>query len=130
MLAGEMVMVDALARGSLQEKLQDDREQHRPARMSGGNADQNPPIAWPTLLAYGGLAMPLAMIGLPLAIYLAPFYAGELGLPLALLGTAMLIGRFSDVIGGWQTGLQAASSSGVRVVGVSSTKPGPARSNP
>jgi glycoside/pentoside/hexuronide:cation symporter, GPH family len=51
-----------------------------------------------TLFAYGGLAMPLAMIGLPLAIYLAPFYAGELGLPLALLGTAMLLGRFSDVI--------------------------------
>lgn len=51
-----------------------------------------------TLAAYGGLAMPLAMIGLPLAIFLAPFYAGELGLPLALLGTAMLLGRFSDII--------------------------------
>ena len=55
-------------------------------------------LKWPILLAYGGLSMPLAMIGLPLSIYLAPFYAGELGLPLALLGTAMLIGRFSDVI--------------------------------
>jgi glycoside/pentoside/hexuronide:cation symporter, GPH family len=51
-----------------------------------------------TLAAYGGLAMPLAMIGLPLQIYLAPFYAGELGLSLAMLGTAMLLGRFSDII--------------------------------
>lgn len=51
-----------------------------------------------TLIAYGGLSLPLSIIGLPLSIYLAPFYAGELHLPLALLGTAMLIGRFSDVI--------------------------------
>ena len=50
------------------------------------------------LTAYGGLAFPLSVIGLPLSIYLAPFYAGELHLPLALLGTAMLIGRFSDVV--------------------------------
>jgi Na+/melibiose symporter-like transporter len=50
------------------------------------------------MLAYGGLNFPLATIGLPLSIYLAPFYAGEIGLPLALLGTAMLIGRFSDVV--------------------------------
>ena len=50
------------------------------------------------LAAYGGLAFPLSVIGLPLSIYLAPFYAGELHLPLALLGTAMLIGRFSDVV--------------------------------
>lgn len=50
------------------------------------------------MLSYGGLNFPLATIGLPLSIYLAPFYAGEIGLPLALLGTAMLIGRFSDVI--------------------------------
>jgi glycoside/pentoside/hexuronide:cation symporter, GPH family len=56
------------------------------------------PPRWPTLVAYGGLAMPLAMIGLPLSIFLAPFYAGEIGLPLALLGTAMLIGRFSDIV--------------------------------
>ena len=38
------------------------------------------------------------MIGLPLSIYLAPFYAGELGLPLAVLGLAMVIARLSDVI--------------------------------
>jgi glycoside/pentoside/hexuronide:cation symporter, GPH family len=51
-----------------------------------------------TLIAYGGLAMPLAMIGLPLAIFLAPFYGGEVGLSLAFVGTAMLIARFSDIV--------------------------------
>jgi Na+/melibiose symporter-like transporter len=49
-------------------------------------------------LIYGSLAMPLATIGLPVAIYLAPFYAGELGLPLALVGTAMFLARMGDVI--------------------------------
>jgi glycoside/pentoside/hexuronide:cation symporter, GPH family len=55
-------------------------------------------IGWGRLIAYGGLQLPLATIGLPLAIYLAPFYAGELGLPLATLGLAMLIARLSDLI--------------------------------
>jgi glycoside/pentoside/hexuronide:cation symporter, GPH family len=49
-------------------------------------------------VAYGSLALPLSMIGLPLSIYLAPFYAGELGLPLAALGLAMVIARMSDVV--------------------------------
>jgi glycoside/pentoside/hexuronide:cation symporter, GPH family len=48
--------------------------------------------------AYGSLALPLSTIGLPLSIYLAPFYAGELGLPLAVLGLAMVIARLSDVV--------------------------------
>ncbi len=55
-------------------------------------------LGWGPLLAYGGLQFPLATIGLPLSIYLAPFYAGEIGLPLAALGTAMLLARLSDII--------------------------------
>lgn len=55
-------------------------------------------IAKHRLAAYGALGFPLATIGLPLSIYLAPFYAGELHVSLALLGTAMLVARFSDVI--------------------------------
>jgi glycoside/pentoside/hexuronide:cation symporter, GPH family len=50
------------------------------------------------LLAYGCIALPLSTIGLPLSIYLAPFYAGELGLPLAALGTAMVLARLVDVV--------------------------------
>ena len=51
-----------------------------------------------TLFAYGGLQFPLSTIGLPLSIYLAPFYAGELGVPLAALGLAMLLARLSDIV--------------------------------
>lgn len=47
--------------------------------------------------AFGAVAMPLSVIGLPLAIYLAPFYAGEMGLSLAALGTAMMLARILDV---------------------------------
>jgi len=48
--------------------------------------------------AFGFVALPLATIGLPLTIYLAPFYAGEMGLSLAALGTAMLLARVLDVV--------------------------------
>jgi glycoside/pentoside/hexuronide:cation symporter, GPH family len=50
------------------------------------------------MAAYGSLALPLATIGLPLSIYLAPFYSGELGVPLGLLGLAMVLARLSDVV--------------------------------
>lgn len=51
-----------------------------------------------TVLVFGSLALPIATIGLPLSIYLAPFYAGEIGLPLALVGTAMVVARLLDII--------------------------------
>ena len=35
-----------------------------------------------TILAYGGLATPLAMIGYPIAIWLIPFYSEVVGIPL------------------------------------------------
>jgi glycoside/pentoside/hexuronide:cation symporter, GPH family len=51
-----------------------------------------------TSVLYGSFALPLATIGLPLTIYLAPFYAGEIGLSLALLGTAMFVARLADIV--------------------------------
>ncbi|TDP60484.1 MFS transporter [Roseateles toxinivorans] len=57
----------------------------------------SPALPRSAIWAFGLVAMPLSTIGLPLAIYLAPFYAGEMGLSLAALGTAMLIARFADI---------------------------------
>ena len=67
-----------------------------------------------SLLAYMLPAIPLAMLGMPLIIYVPPFYAAELGLELAAVGgiffiarawdavTDPLIGHFSDQTrGGW-----------------------------
>ena len=48
--------------------------------------------------AFGAVALPLSTIGLPLTIYLAPFYAGEMGLSLAALGTAMVLARILDIV--------------------------------
>lgn len=56
------------------------------------------PARLPTrqLLAYGGLGLPLAALGLPLVVYLPPYYAG-LGLGTAVIGAMLFIARLSDV---------------------------------
>lgn len=51
-----------------------------------------------TILIFASVALPIATIGLPLSIYLAPFYAGEIGLPLGALGAAMVLARFVDIV--------------------------------
>lgn len=51
-----------------------------------------------TVWSYGALALPLSTIGLPLTIYLAPFYASEVGLPLAALGNAIVLARLLDLL--------------------------------
>ena len=40
----------------------------------------------PILTAYAGLAVPLAALGLPLVVYLPPFYAGPVGLGVGTVG--------------------------------------------
>ena len=51
-----------------------------------------------TILSYGILSLPVGMIGIPMGIYLAPFYAGELGSPLAAVGTMLMLSRLSDFV--------------------------------
>ncbi|KAB7741506.1 MFS transporter [Parvibaculum sedimenti] len=58
------------------------------------------------LFAYGQLVVPMAVIGLPLAIYIPPFYSGTLGLDLGAVGVILMLARLSDVfvdpfIGRW-----------------------------
>lgn len=50
------------------------------------------------VLAFGSVQLPLGTIGLPIAIYLAPLYAGQLGLSLQLIGIAMILARLSDFV--------------------------------
>ncbi|HEX7775945.1 MAG TPA: MFS transporter, partial [Parvibaculum sp.] len=49
------------------------------------------------LLAYAGPSIPIAALGLPLAVYLPPFYAGSMGLGLAAVGTVFMLARLWDV---------------------------------
>ena len=49
------------------------------------------------LLAFASPAAPIAAMGLPIAVYLPPFYATEMGLGLAGVGTVFMVARFWDV---------------------------------
>jgi len=42
-------------------------------------------------------AIPIAALGLPIVVYLPPFYAEDMGLSLTLVGTIFMIARFWDV---------------------------------
>jgi Na+/melibiose symporter-like transporter len=66
-----------------------------------------------TIYAYASISLPLAVIGYPLAVYLPPFYAQEIGISMAMVGLMLLIARITDVITDpligrlsdrWQTG--------------------------
>ena len=72
-------------------------------------------------LTYGFPAWPLAMLGIPLYIYL-PAYYYELGVELALVGFMLLLARLSDVItdpiiGSWRDHLSPKARYGLMVVG-------------
>lgn len=51
-----------------------------------------------TILAYGSVGLPLAIIGYPIAIWLPAFYGSELGVSLAAVGTILMLARFTDVL--------------------------------
>jgi len=63
-----------------------------------------PHTKW-TLLAYGGLALPLCLAGLPILVYLPAFYARELHLSTGVVGLVFLFARIwdavSNVLIGW-----------------------------
>jgi glycoside/pentoside/hexuronide:cation symporter, GPH family len=59
-------------------------------------AGQN--VSLKTIIAYGSLSLPIGTIGLPIAIYLAPLYAGHLSLSLQMIGVAFLVARLLDFI--------------------------------
>ncbi len=49
------------------------------------------------LLAWCGPGLPIAALGLPLVVYLPPYYAGTLGLPLATVGFLFALVRIVDI---------------------------------
>jgi glycoside/pentoside/hexuronide:cation symporter, GPH family len=65
------------------------------------------------LLSYGAFGLPLAMVALPIYVYLPQFYAARAGLPLALVGTVLLGARvgaaFIDPLLGWWIARSGAS---------------------
>lgn len=68
-----------------------------------------------TGLRYGLLGLPLAFVALPLHVHLPHVYASRYGMPLATLGTVLLLARLLDAVtdpwlGRWSDRLQAHSA--------------------
>lgn len=60
------------------------------------NDNSTYPFGVAQLLSYGGLGLPLALVALPLYVFLPKFYADEYGLSLALIGAILLATRLLD----------------------------------
>jgi len=58
----------------------------------------HPPLSLPTLAAFASPAAPISALGLPLVVYLPPFYADDMGIGLGLVGTVFMLTRFWDVV--------------------------------
>jgi len=50
------------------------------------------------LIPFALISLPLAMAGLPLSIYLTPYYTSEMGISLASIGFIILLTRITDVV--------------------------------
>ncbi len=50
------------------------------------------------LAAYSGITIPMAAMGMPIAVYLPRFYSEGMGLPLIMVGTIFTLARIWDVI--------------------------------
>lgn len=65
--------------------------------MAGMTNPEQKRLGLPKVLAFSTLALPLAGVGLPLGVYLAPLYADEVGLGLGLTGLLFMLLRFWDI---------------------------------
>lgn len=70
------------------------------AAQASGPSPERKPLSHFTLFLYAGPAMPLSLVGLPLAVYLPAVYADAdgFGLQLALVGALITLSRVTDVI--------------------------------
>ena len=55
-------------------------------------------VRFRTILWFGTIAFPLGMIGLPIAVYLAPLYSGQLEIGLGIVGAALIGTRLLDFV--------------------------------
>jgi len=90
--------------------------------MTAAASPVSSPFAWPNVLAYGLLGLPLAFAALPLYVLLPNHYAREFGVPLAalgalLLGARLLVALMDPLLGRWCDRLLARSPRAVLVLG-------------
>ena len=61
-------------------------------------AAEDKPLPARTLMAYSGITIPMAAMGMPVAVYLPRFYTEGLGLSLVTVGTIFTLARIWDVV--------------------------------
>ena len=66
--------------------------------MSNSASGDPPALKKSTIVVYGAIGLPAAMFGYPIAIWLPVFYARELGVSLAAVGTMIMLARLSDTV--------------------------------
>ena len=66
--------------------------------MSENTDMTSEPLPARTIYAHGTIGIPLAVIGYPLAIWIPAHYANGLGISLAMVGTILMLARFTDVL--------------------------------
>ena len=49
-------------------------------------------------LSYTALNFPTSAAGMPIFIFILPYYAGDLGLGLSLVGILVFLGRLTDIV--------------------------------
>ncbi|WP_426112045.1 MFS transporter [Massilia sp. PWRC2] len=84
--------------------------------MTPGRTVGRAPFGAVNLLLYGFFGLPLAMVALPIYVYLPQFYAERAGISLGAIGAALLAARiaaaFIDPALGWWVGRTAAGRAG------------------
>ena len=60
--------------------------------------DRSEPLLRSTIVIYGSIGLPLAVVGYPIAIWLIPHYSGALGVSLAAVSTMLMLARITDVV--------------------------------
>lgn len=61
-------------------------------------ADRTPPLSKATLFAYSLTDMPVAMSLFPVIVFIPRFYSADVGIPVAVVGTIMIVQRVLDVV--------------------------------
>jgi len=84
------------------------------------NTAINAPLSKPLFIRYGWLGFTLAMLGIPLYVYLPTYYAQQSALSFTAVGAALLLARSLDVItdpliGWWSDRLQAKVSRSLQI---------------
>jgi len=63
----------------------------------GTTADRQKKLSLAAILAFAGTSLPVSALAIAIAVQLPPYFAGHLGISLAVVGSAFAIVRLIDI---------------------------------